>query len=692
MKRLAPIALLLAACSGPERHRYSSAEIDKLTRLERGLVFVERTERGVEHPISRLPGDTRVVPPTGTAVQRVADGATVDVNSRIRMQLDDSLVPPSSRGTVVSAPEVEALVSDAKALSDAITSIAEYRAAEADAVRLWRGFDLARTLPGADQAYTAFTDARKALADKEQAILDRMLRLWPRNSPEFEDVDAEVNGMLLGVQADTAKFAARVQARLNALSAELQSFSNRTRRRAEGNGERLVIEAVLIPSAKDEKATNVHVENYDTLDEGTVQRIDSLGLRLTESERASLTKLTNETQLVADALERLRRGEASFEQVVTQLSADAFRGLDELVTDLRALRDPEFQRRADTLRKSVDSFVTALGARLRDFSDAKKNAWSDDVRKLLADTAALREIANSVETLEALRNRWSSMQPAELPKLIADTRAALQSLRDAVQRIPEIVAETRGLLDRLHDDVDAAPPELSALARDAWNGSDLKLGLDAWRAWFDRMQSRANALTDVLGFAHAPVRSDLVDPSAFSVPLSDARDASIDLRRTPRKAGDHLQVRAKLLRGKDSSDTVEPDSVVTFELEKLGWHADLIPSVVFVEGDRVAGADDSGGFSTALSWMWSYGPRDDEDDPYLSRSLGWGFGLHAVFLNFGPDHGAEIGLGVTTGVWDQRIQFGAGYNPMAESEADGRFYYFIGSNLIPLLQALSSND
>ncbi|MBK7875157.1 MAG: hypothetical protein IPJ77_05320 [Planctomycetes bacterium] len=695
MNRLVLVALplvLLAACSAPKRHRYSPAEIDKLARLERGLVYVERTERGVEHPISRDPGDQTPVPPGGTAVQRVADGATVDVNSRIRVQLDDSLVPPNSRGTVVSAHEVEALVSDASALSDAITGIAEYRTAEADAVRLWRAFDSTRTLPEGDKAYAAFTEARDALVEKEQPILDRMMRLWPQSSPEFKQVDEEVNGMLLGAQEATSKFAARVQARLNALSAELQSFSNRTRRRAEGNAEHLVIEAVLIPSAEGKKATNVHVENYDTLDAGAVQRIDTLGLRLTESERANLARLTSETQRVADALERLRAGEASFEQVMTELSAETLQGLDELVADLRALRDPEFQRRADALKKAVDSFVGELGARLKEYTDAKKGAWSDAAQTLITDSKALQAIAGSVEALEALRARWGALQPADLPKLIADTQAALRSLRDAVQRFPEIVAGARGLLERLRADVEAAPPEVRALARDTWKESDLQRELEAWRAWYDRMRSRATALADLLGFAHAPVRSDLTNPNALSVPLTEARDASIDLRRTPRKAGDHLQVRARLLRGKDSSDTVEPDSVVTLELEKLGWHADLIPSVVFVEGDRVAGADDSGGFSTALSWMWSYGPRDDEGDPYLSRSFDWAFGLHAVFLNFGPDHDAEIGLGVTAGLWDQRIQVGAGYNPMAESEADGRFYYFIGSNLIPLLQALSKGD
>jgi hypothetical protein len=90
--------------------------------------------------------------------------------------------------------------------------------------------------------------------------------------------------------------------------------------------------------------------------------------------------------------------------------------------------------------------------------------------------------------------------------------------------------------------------------------------------------------------------------------------------------------------------------------------------------------------------MWSYGPRDDEDDPYLARSLQWSAGLHAVFLNFAPDNDPEIGLGASIGLWGGRIQVGAGYNPFADDRNDGEYYYYVGSSLVPLLQALSTGE
>jgi hypothetical protein len=47
-----------------------------------------------------------------------------------------------------------------------------------------------------------------------------------------------------------------------------------------------------------------------------------------------------------------------------------------------------------------------------------------------------------------------------------------------------------------------------------------------------------------------------------------------------------------------------------------------------------------------------------------------------------------IGLGTTLSLWDDRLQFGAGYNLMAESNEDGQFYFFVGSDLIGLLQTI----
>ena len=61
-------------------------------------------------------------------------------------------------------------------------------------------------------------------------------------------------------------------------------------------------------------------------------------------------------------------------------------------------------------------------------------------------------------------------------------------------------------------------------------------------------------------------------------------------------------------------------------------------------------------------------------------------GLHAALLNFSTDVEIEIGLGFDVGLWNGIMQAGIGYNLMSDSES-GHQYLFIGSSLIPLVQA-----
>jgi hypothetical protein len=66
-------------------------------------------------------------------------------------------------------------------------------------------------------------------------------------------------------------------------------------------------------------------------------------------------------------------------------------------------------------------------------------------------------------------------------------------------------------------------------------------------------------------------------------------------------------------------------------------------------------------------------------------------GIHTAFLNFDTGESSEaiqIGLGATLALWENRLQFGAGYNLMADSNDDGRYYFFVGTDLIGLLQTV----
>jgi hypothetical protein len=63
-------------------------------------------------------------------------------------------------------------------------------------------------------------------------------------------------------------------------------------------------------------------------------------------------------------------------------------------------------------------------------------------------------------------------------------------------------------------------------------------------------------------------------------------------------------------------------------------------------------------------------------------------GLHAAFVDQDPNRDNEIGLGGTVSFWQDRVVAGVGWDLMANSKS----YFYIGSNLIPILQALGFGE
>jgi len=76
--------------------------------------------------------------------------------------------------------------------------------------------------------------------------------------------------------------------------------------------------------------------------------------------------------------------------------------------------------------------------------------------------------------------------------------------------------------------------------------------------------------------------------------------------------------------------------------------------------------------------------------PFL-RTFRPSIGIHSAFLSFDSEESSDavqIGLGATRAFWEDRLQCGLGYDLMADSRDDGRYYFFIGTDLIGLLQSL----
>ena len=176
---------------------------------------------------------------------------------------------------------------------------------------------------------------------------------------------------------------------------------------------------------------------------------------------------------------------------------------------------------------------------------------------------------------------------------------------------------------------------------------------------------------------------------AFNVPVAQLKDTFIDLEATPRQIGDTIVVKATL-----TDETTPPEiAEARFRVGRYGHYAELSPAVVLVKPIELAGGDDGFRFAPTLSWMHHWAPRPENPSLWADtfRALDPAIGIHSAFTNFNSatsSDSVQIGIGATLSLWKDRLQFGVGYNLMARSNDEGRRYFFIGSDLIGLLQAI----
>jgi hypothetical protein len=693
-----------AGCKGPGPRAAPSHT------LEKAVFFSERDERGHAHAISAQPAaDAEALaeglpasadpaapgtPPAEEPVASVADGATLDVNSKLRIDLRLGEIDGGLDDGALADLEAQA-----QALTSALEQIAGYIEAEARAAEAWLRY---QSLDESQQDGSAeerdFIEARRARAQAELSFLEPIRALWPRDDAALADERARAE--VLVDRLEGGEEPAAVVEEMNALLQErVQAWSRAAERLEEDSTEelesrRLRIEAFVIPSDPQAKPQAVHVPGYDDLDVGEVQRIDPYGLALSEDERARLVELMSASKELAAALERIRTGQQSWQEAFLETRSALGQRFAELAQLASELEGDALRTRADATRSALMAFVEAARPILPQLVEERAPIWRERLNTALDASSELAALAELAADLSELARRWRSVEPPEMEALLVDSANAASRIEEALSSetlSTALQSFTEQLEVFLAEELGALSEEAQQQLRSA--AQPLLTDLAGWKRLAQEVRSALEALARFLGLGGSPpVDLDLASPASFSVPLDSAPDTSIDLLTARRRPGDRLRVRARLLAGDgaDAEDAAEPLEA-TFDLEQLGWHANYVPAVVYVTADRVAGADDSGGFSASLSWQWSYGARDDEDDPYLSRMLGWSAGLHAALLAFAPDNDPEVGLGVSLGLWQNRILLGAGYNLFADSDEDGRYYYTIGSSLIPLLQALQSD-
>lgn len=681
--------ITVVACQGPGEFRKPS------TPLERGLYFSEVDSNGHTHGVSRATDKLKKDP---LAIERVAWGQDVDANSQLPIQLLKDALKPSATTSALppSIDDLSARAAKTKQLLDAFTA---YVASRASTLAAWEAL---RALPEEareDSAQdVAFVASRNSLNASWQALSATIAELWPATGATAARAQ-QIDDLLTQwrIQGDGSGFQAFLQAEIDALQQAAENSVGEVRQRAL----HLRIEAFLVPGEEGKDPVAIHVPGYDKLDSKRVESIDRFGLSLSQREREALAQAIGAVRETAEAAEKVRQGEASLSEAFRAARSSQVAKLAHCIDEFEGLRaaweqaDERAQRTRSALAEFRLQLKTSVAERLPDERRALEESLAASFEAFLAETQGIDGVFALIDDVRRAKELWERATWRELPeayvlasKLAADAEAVHDSRAELLTSVETLSVDAR---TRIETWAAGGASEVKTLALSTFERSELNVEIDAWRRLAHRTLDDAKAVKDVaetlLGLKRLePLPGSIRVPDPLDPLLEDARDTFIDLSTVDRKAGDRVEVRASLVEGGEAFES----SSFSFDVKKLGWHADPVPAVVLVTADQLAGADDSGGFSASLSWMLRYGPRNDEDD-FLAKSarvLGWGVGMHATLLNFDASNDAEIGLGVTFGFWNDLLLFGAGFNPLADDARDGRVYYFIGSSLIPLLQAM----
>jgi hypothetical protein len=178
------------------------------------------------------------------------------------------------------------------------------------------------------------------------------------------------------------------------------------------------------------------------------------------------------------------------------------------------------------------------------------------------------------------------------------------------------------------------------------------------------------------------VETGLKGARIYAFQAMEAPDTELELQRASRSLNDKVVIKSML-----SVSSTTYRSEATFIVKRFGWNSYLVPSAVLAKSlENVTVNDLSFKIAPSVAWITEYYPRKNETGLYnsLCRTLRLGFGLHAILLDMDPNISNEFGIGPCLSFWEGRLLFGAGIN-LSDQQ---RVYYYIGSNLLTLLNSL----
>lgn len=536
-----------------------------------------------------------------------------------------------------------------------------------------------------------FFKARGVSEQLERDMLVKLANLWRgTDDVTYREFSNAYNG-----EPDSKNFHVFLRQKIAALDAP----HRRIEREAKARERTLVMEAFLVSPGKDPAA--IHLDGYDSIKAESLRRADPLGLDLSPEELARLEKQVKSSEELARTLEQLRRGELALKDAVDKLAVQAVPEINELISAAEELAKRldahTLEARRVKTKNLLNKFLAALAKQNEQLADQKKAGLQIErdwiIQALLGEAEVFRnQLRDFLTTARQLRTDWQKETSSSMGvSLFRKAKGLAQSFNQMKKNYPDLATaiETR-VSNFLEESLKAASDaEMEVLK--SKEVLDLRADLQQYVRDVKDISAFINKARDtasVLGTQPVPVLP-ATGAASLQVPLNKIKDTFIDLEQTPRMVGDFITVRATLKDGEQVLDT----SLARFQVGRFGHYAEMSPAVVLVKPQQIAGTDTGFRFAPALSWMYHWAPRPEatRTGAYFVRVLDPSIGIHSAFLNFNSptsSTSAQIGLGVTLAFWKNRLQIGYGYNLMAKSSDEGRNYFFVGSDLIGLLQAI----
>jgi len=657
---------LTTACATPQRGRAPA------NQLESALEFKELTTANTEIPLSAN---------TTTEPRKISPYAEVDINSTIEIDFAADKVKTSSN--LPDSALMSKLSEDQKDLHQAISLLSQVVDARIAAIKAYEQKKLATAsgVTADSTTATGFITAAKEFGRLEQKLTE--LPMWERatfteeeQTRAFEDPTYKELGTLLQ---------ARLQDTENSLRTAIE-----TANRSEA---RISLEAFLeSPGAS---PIPIHLPGYDDLESKELQLKNNDALLISSKERKVLEEQFAAIRGFAYQAERLRTSEASLNAALAKAGKEAAARFPEIVEKAKPIYTTDWKSRGENLEAAIASFRTKLGQIPSGLAETEKTYWtgiSSGISVNLTQTIPVSDIRNLSATLTVLRQNWQACSPETLLGTIQQTReAATQGLAIAAQLKKQGPGFAFDSWRRFSEAINTRP---EGIKEETWKEvkqaaveSGLQGEIDNIQETVRDIQAFTAAVNQAIQFASVnPSQADIQVSKHFDVPLLSAPSTRLELQRTPRELNDRISFRATVSVG---TETITSESV--FSIRQFGWHSILAPSVILTRPINPRSTfDQDFKFAPAIAWTYKYYPRSWEEGwlATTARFLKVGGGLHLTFLDQAPNKDTEIGIGLALSFWDDRLVTGAGLDLMDNS----RTYVYIGSNLIPILQALGFGD